>query len=382
MPGAHGLAVLADFLTKGVPGPSAAAALAVARAALAAQDPSHRYAELGFVPLDVAGAAASLTLDYAFDDGVAAVIAELAGDAAQAAVWRARAGSYANVFNPAADQHGAMCPRWANKSFPACPPLDLPPILLNTYYTEGDGLQYTWAVPHDLDGLRALFANDTAYTALLTELMANAVLWPTNALPNPWYWAGNEPSILAPWQFSVLNTEAWRTQYWVRWALDTYYQNVPDGVPGNSDFGTLEAWAVWACLGLYPLAASRNATYVLSSPCFENVTLALPAPAARGAGYAHAAASGGAPVPLLTIVAHNFSASNIYVVRAAINGAPLATPFVDHAALLPPLAAPRAGEDAAAHAARAAAPGASLLEFWLTDEPVVWGTGAAAVAPW
>lgn len=27
--------------------------------------------------------------------------------------------------------------------------------------------------------------------------------------------AGNEPDVLAPWQFSILNSEAWRTQ--VRW---------------------------------------------------------------------------------------------------------------------------------------------------------------------
>lgn len=179
-----------------------------------------------------------------------------------------------------------------------------------------------------------------------------------------------------------------RLQYWVRWILDTYYQLVPDGVPGNDDFGELNGWAVWACLGLYPLTATPGGTYVLSSPCFANVTLQVPAAAAAAAGYAHApridgaAAAPAALVPLLTITAHNFSVGNVYVARAALNGADLPTPFVDHAALLPPLAAPRPGEDAGAHAARVAGGArASVLEFWLTDAPVVWGTGAPAAPP-
>jgi putative alpha-1,2-mannosidase len=161
--------------------------------------------------------------------------------------------------------------------------------------------------------------------------------------------------VLAPWQFSLVPGEEWRTQYWVRWILDTYYPRTADGVPGNDDFGELNAWAVWACLGLYPLAATAKGTYILSSPCFANVSLALPA--------AEAACMGGAAAPgLLNIVAHNFSAANVYVARAALNGANLPTPFVDHAQLI------------------GAAPG--LLEFWLTGSPVVWGTGEPAKVPW
>ena len=112
---------------------------------------------------------------------------------------------------------------------------------------------------------------------------------------------------------------------------------------------------MWACLGLYPLAATARGTYILSSPCFANVSLALPA--------AEAAFMGRAAQPgLLNIVAHNFSAANVYVAKAALNGAPLPTPMVEHAALL------------------AGAP--SLLEFWLTSEPVKWGTGEPVKAPW
>ena len=43
----------------------------------------------------------------------------------------------------------------------------------------------------------------------------------------------------------------------------------------------------------------------------------------------------------------------------------------------------RLGEDAAAHARRVAAVGAagSVLEYWLTDTPLVWGTEEPARVP-
>ena len=195
----------------------------------------------------------------------------------------------------------------------------------------------------------------------------------------------NEPDVLAPFLFSLVLSDAWRTQFWVRWILDTYYQLVPDGVPGNDDFGELNAWAVWACLGVYPLAATAEGSYILTTPCFKNVTLALPAAEARHAGYAHAPAPGAAApaAPLLNIIAHNFSVANIYILNASLNGAPCPTPVVTHAQLLPPLRAPRPGEDPARHAAAlAAGAGPSTLEFWLTDHPVVWGSGGVpAQAP-
>lgn len=39
------------------------------------------------------------------------------------------------------------------------------------------------------------------------------------ALPNPYYWAGNEPDILAPWLFSLAGRPD-LTAKWTRWVLD------------------------------------------------------------------------------------------------------------------------------------------------------------------
>jgi putative alpha-1,2-mannosidase len=222
----------------------------------------------------------------------------------------------------------------------------------------------------------ALFPTPGDYVALLQQMMENTTLWGIGggtllgALPNPWLWIGNEPSLLLPWQFNWVPSNAWRTQFWVRWTLDTYFQLSPDGVPGNDDFGATNGWAVWACLGVYPVTATS--AYTLSSPCFANTTLQIPASAARLAGYAHAG-GGSAPVPLVNIIAHNFSVANVYLSSASLNGVRIATPFVSHSDLFPPLTTPRPGEDAAAHAARVAAgAGPSLLEFILSPTPSAW----------
>ncbi len=233
-------------------------------------------------------------------------------------------------------------------------------------------MQWTFSVPHNVTDLIGLFPSPSAYVELLQGMMVNTSLWAgplLAALPNPWLWIGNEPSLLIPWQFAWLNSDAWRTQYWVRSTLDTSFPLTPDGVPGNDDFGATNSWAVWACLGLYPVAATGF--YALASPCFANVTLQLPPAAAAVAGYAHA--RGGDPTPLLHIVAHNFSATNLYVAFAALNGQPLASPIVSHNDLLPPLRQPRPGQDAATYVKRRVAPVPSVLEFTLTDTPSAWG---------
>ena len=124
------------------------------------------------------------------------------------------------------------------------------------------------------------------------------------------------------------------------------YSVNPDGIPGNDDFGTLcllsiprsrvlsifvgalSSWYVWAALGLYPQAG--NATYMLGSPSFPNATIVLP--------------SG-----VLQIIAHNASATNVYVQRAVINGRPIDTvkrAFLDHTELV--------------------RPGGALLECWMS----------------
>lgn len=221
-------------------------------------------------------------------------------------------------------------------------------------------------------GLVGLFPSPDAFVAALQSLQARQTSWALgNAMPNPYYWAGNEPDILAPWQFAAAGAQyANYTQFWTRWLLRTYYTPGPDGIPGNDDFGTMSAWAVFAYAGLYPIAATGQ--YALGSPTFASFTLNLPQdvvcpqPQRAGAGVAaaaaHAAVQAAASVPVLQITAHNASASSVYACGASVNGAPLPTPFVTHAQLFP------------ASSALACGGGSDVaqLEFFMSDVPCAW----------
>ena len=189
------------------------------------------------------------------------------------------------------------------------------------------------------------------FSALLTGVLANQTIW-TDALstflPNPWCWLGNEPSMLLPWSHAWAGAaHAPEAAYWPRWHLRTYYTPTVDMIPGNDDYGALSSWGVWSALGLYPV--SPTGTFALGSPIFADARVSAPL----------GPFSGAAP-SALHIVAHNASASRIYVAAARANGAPLAAPLVTWAQLWPQGSAREA-----------------LLEFDMTDEPTAWGGGIA-----
>lgn len=111
----------------------------------------------------------------------------------------------------------------------------------------------------------------------------------------------NEPSIGTPWLFDFAS-RPWQTQKAVRVVLDTLWQNIPGGIPGNDDLGEMSSWYVWAALGLYPAIPGR-AELLLGSPLFTHAVIHRPggdividAPnASHGALYVHALTLDGRP---------------------------------------------------------------------------------------
>ena len=379
MAASHGIEVMLDCLLKGACGASAsrpassAAAIYNATMASMAAEESADYLRLGYFPFET-NSTGSLTLEVAINDASSAKLAQLVGDAAGAAAFGNRSRNYRNVWQPSL---ASVIPRFSNGSFMPLQPDQLSyPYPFNRLYTEGDSLQWQWAVPQDVPGLVSLFPSTDAYAATLHAFLANQTHWigngtgPGTALPNPYYWAGNEPNILAPFQFAWAGANhSWRGQFWPRWLLDTFYTADEDGLPGNDDYGTMSAWGVWAHLGLYPLAGST--TYILASPVFADVTLAVP----PAWDVVQPAAGPSSPRPLLRILAHNASSVNIFVARAAVNGVPLPQPLVDHAQLFPPTSSLSASGSSSSSSQPAASP--SVLEFWMSAVPVPWGTGAS-----
>jgi len=214
------------------------------------------------------------------------------------------------------------------------------PTPVETGYVEGDAWQWLWFVPHNASLLVSLFASPARFVEKLDEFMTRGREWRAgNVLSNPFYWAGNEPDLLAPWLYAF-GGRSDRTANVTRYLVDHVYTAAADGIPGNDDYGTMSAWLVWATVGLYPLAGSD--TFVVGSPRFAHVRIRL---------------GGESAGPWLDIVAHNASGRNLYVERATINGDVLEAPLLTFSQLVRPRNA--------------------TLELWMGADPAMaaWSEG-------
>jgi predicted alpha-1,2-mannosidase len=68
--------------------------------------------------------------------------------------------------------------------------------------------------------------------------------------------------------------EPWKTQYWVREAMNRLYKATPDGYCGDEDNGQTSAWYVFSAMGFYPVCPATD-QYVLGAPLFKKITISL-----------------------------------------------------------------------------------------------------------
>lgn len=167
------------------------------------------YLEKGYVPNDHWAESASRTLDYAFDDYAAAMVATHANDSGTAAELFARAGkNYKTLYNPhttfmeARNANGT----WAGR---------------DQGWTEGDDWIYTFAVPHDPRGLAELLGGRAAMKAKLDEYFEEG--------HND---HSNEPSHHAPYLYTAIGYAA-STQEWARKIAWREYNATSAGLSGN-----------------------------------------------------------------------------------------------------------------------------------------------------
>jgi len=294
------------------------------------------YVAQGFVPFEVDKHATSLTLEYALDDWAVAQVAQMLGEEFREDAVRlfSRSKNYRNMWNASMK---LMCPRSSSGEFHCPSKLEsMTPYPIDTGYTEADAIQQSYFVPHDVEGLISLYPSPDDFISTWTSFMSSSFDWifRRDELPNPFYWAGNEPSLFIVWMAAYAQRPD-LVQKWSRELLSKRYGATPDiALPGNDDYGTLSAWATWASLGLYPQAGSD--IYILGSPLFPQVTILRPE------------AYGGP----LQIIAHHTSDRNVYVREVRLNGERVLKPFLKHSQLN--------GKDGS---------GVVVLEFFMTDQP-------------
>ena len=297
------------------------------------------YLTFGYVPSEDDSHSVSLTLAYAFDDSVISTLAGSLGLELDASEFYNRS---RNAFRKLwSSDAKLMCPRSKNGTV-KCPSAReaRTPYPFEHDYTEGDALQWLWFVPHDPRGLVQLFNNNASFVGTLDDFIGNSRSpkqggkWVFGTfLANSYYWAGNEPDLLAPWLFPFAGRQS-KTAFWTRWlGKNVYGSSGKDGLPGNDDYGTMSAWYLWASLGFYPLAGTDQ--FVIGSPSFSNATVVRPW------------------ASNINIVAHGATdESNVYIQHGTLNGRNISGPILHWGELNVP-------------------GGVVRLEFWLGPNPVL-----------
>ncbi|MCP4312765.1 MAG: glycoside hydrolase family 92 protein [Bacteroidetes bacterium] len=280
------------------------------------------YMNLGYVPDEVGPV--SNTLAYAYDDWVVGQMARSLGKEKDYREFSRRAFNYKKVFDP---EVGYMRRKHEDGSFVAgfSPYGDV--SWLGSGFVEGNAWQYTYFVPHDLQGLIGLMGRDefndrlekgfekSALHQFNSEKLGSNSLEGMGVLPVN---HGNQPNMQAAWLFNH-SGKPWLTQYWVREIMENYYGlSSEDGWLGDEDQGQMGAWFVMSAMGLFQMdgGASVRPVYEIGSPLFEQVSIKLDEEYYPG-GEFH-------------IEARNTSKKNRYIQSATLNGTPLNQPWFYH----------------------------------------------------
>ena len=317
MIGYHAVPVIADAYMKGIRGFDADEALEamVASATYRPYDGIGQYMDLGYVPIDEEGEAASKTLEYAYDDWTIARMARAMGRTDVEATFTMRAGNWRNAYDSGT---GFMRARKRDGSFRE--PFDPAASGYGSDYTEGNAWQYSWYVPQDVAGLARAHGGEAALLAQLDEVF-DARIDPSIFVHMEditgligWYAHGNEPSHHVAYLYAYAG-QPWRTQERLKQIMDSQYAARVDGLAGNDDLGQMSAWYVFTALGFYPVTPGSN-QYIIGRPFLRRATLNLP----NGKRF--------------TITADNLDDAHAYIGSIQLNGRPLERAFLTHEEIL------------------------------------------------
>lgn len=267
------------------------------------------YKKIGYVPYNLSPTGTSVTLENAYEDWVIYNLIDKgnisSGHKKLKEHYRERALNFKNVYNP---KTGFAQARYEDGSW------KMPADLLSTSnegFIEGNSWNYSFYVPHDVNGLIKIMGGEKTFISRLDTLFEMYV-------PDEFFAAtedvtregmlggyvhGNEPSHHIPYLY-MWTSQPWKTQYRVREVMNKMYRNNIDGLCGNDDCGQMSAWYIFSAMGFYPVCPSSG-QYVIGAPYLPEIKLNLQ----NG--------------KTLVIRAPKVSDENCYIQSVKLNGIPL-----------------------------------------------------------
>ncbi|MCK9219512.1 MAG: GH92 family glycosyl hydrolase [Bacteroidales bacterium] len=330
MIGYHSIPVIADAYVKGIRGFDIQKAM---QACLSTANNQYYegisdYVKFGYAPDDRVGNAASVTLEYSYDDYTLSCFAKAIIQSTNADVpvkklaqqqipqFLDRAKYYRNVFDKTT---GFIRSKKTDGTWKT--PFD-PLSTIGQGFIEGNSWNYTFFVPQDISGLIGLMGGEKSFIRRLDSLFTMHLddkyfaetedVTRVGLIGN--YVHGNEPSHHVPYLYDW-TSKPWKTQERIHLIVNTMYHNKPDGLCGNDDCGQMSAWYIFSVLGFYPVCPGTT-QYAIGSPCVAFATITLE----NGKTF--------------SIKAPGLSDKNIYIQSITLNGKRLEKPFLDHSDII------------------------------------------------
>ena len=276
----------------------------------------ENYKKYGYVPCDMEMESVARTLEYAFDDWAIARFASLTNHPDICKEFRTRSLNYKNVIDPVTllARGKTKDGLWRTPFYP------LRSEHRSDDYCEGNAWQWTFFVPHDIDGLAKLMGGKEVLASRLDSLFTmdsslegETVSGDISGLIGQ-YAHGNEPGHHTIYMYNEVG-QPHKTQKYVNEVLTTLYDTTPTGICGNEDTGQMSAWYVFSSLGFYPMDPVSG-RYELGAPLFDRAVINL----SSGRQF--------------VITAENLSDKNIYVEKVWLNDRSLDRTYITFDELL------------------------------------------------
>lgn len=198
-------------------------------------------------------------------------------------------------------------------------------------FQEGNAAQYTWYVPHDVQGLINKLGKErfnerlekTFEDAQKSTFGGGDEIDSFSGLEKL-YNHGNQPCLHHSWLFNY-SGKPWLTQKWTRTICNEFYGTEPlhgYGFGQDEDQGQLGSWYVMAAMGLFDVQghAASEPTFQFGSPLFDRIEISLNPAYYKGEKF--------------IITAENNQVDNFYIQSVEFNGKPIETSFINRATLM------------------------------------------------
>ncbi|MBQ8393301.1 MAG: GH92 family glycosyl hydrolase [Clostridia bacterium] len=234
------------------------------------------YKKYGYVPKNLQKESVNLTLDASYGDWCIATVSRELGYDSIYNEYIKRADNYKNLFDPVS---GFMRGRYENGKMSE----DFDPCIWGGDYTEGSAWQNSFWVPHDIEGLCDLYGGREKLIEKLDELFSELPKYRVHgyggeihemtemaAVDYGQCAISNQPSFHIPYLYGYLG-ETKKCRDVVKKMCEELF-SAEGGFPGDEDNGSMSAWYIFSCLGMYPICPGKD-EYVHMEPLFDEINI-------------------------------------------------------------------------------------------------------------